>query len=641
MIINHLISTHGQQCSACAYSQHSGVFDLPSNFVVVMNCEPSPIISSTQIDAKVWELATNKDLLGKLSGILTYKENVNIKDIQNVLNEYFSYIKTLLNNRDNRYCMYFDTCPNMQVMREDKIFKSGVYTLPVEITTNLPHKKILTHQDFKDFSKAPYRGATDPIVNFLAPTYIDQSKYKIVTYGIKQDHSDLSYHGTQNNTLQQYVNYINHKTNGTGFHVIFFVACACGKTDPSRFRSELTNSKEKFLYKLMSYFLTHINNNLCTLSLDLINEKILDNSDSNIIEWRNKFESAVESTTCKNAKKTTTNTGTNTNASTNASTNTNSFPNSNTKANVMTYDNDEPPSLTLKTVATNAKKDIEFPRKDIRIWLEYIGYVIAEINKTSHNEFKLIIQDNDSDKNTKVTIKEDGKQEESIILYWKDNFNFDIKYNLFAKYETNKFFTYNKTNDTYSVTVTLAPMQTTNAQPTTVISISSSVLEDKNQINRRKFQFSKDQTESFVSAIENAVEGTKFKTHILRENGIFLNLEEGETILDFIRFYKSSHADAYYVISPGNKGVSYFIVTEEDNTLTITLNTDKMQQGGFILHKNKVYVAQGKKKFLVKLDKHQQPFIHVKANKVLLTNIMRLKQQDEKHQNKKCQKLQK
>lgn len=614
MIINHLISTHGQQCSICPYGQDSNVFDLPENFVVVMNCKPTAILASPEIDAKVWEFATNKGLQDKLSNILL---DGSIKKTKQILKEYLEYIQAILNKGENEYCMYFDQCPNMQVMREDKIFKSGVYTLPVEITYR-PQNKQLTSKQFEDFSKSSYHGAQDIIANFLTPTYVDQSNYKITTYGIKQDHSDLSRYGVKNNTLQKYVNYINQKTNGKGFHVVFFVACACGKLDHTGYISELQNSNEKFLYKLMAYVLRQIDNNLCILSLDLINDTTQQSKGAG---WRKRFEEAVENTTCKNEKKLTTKSGTNTNSKTNA------FQQSNTKANAIPYE--EPLSLTLMTTTEDATENIEFERSDVRTWLLYVGQVINELNKTSPNKLEISIQDNDDKNCTQVIIK-DREVEEIIELKYTKNYNFSVKRYFFDRNESNRFFTYNKSKNTYTVTVT--PERKINATQANNISIFSTDNEDN------AYKFTEHMLKSFLEEIKKAVDNTGYEIEVTdSDTYVEYKVNGGGKLFDFVRFYKKDNnfVMKWYGSRPAG---THFNVKKDGNTLTVTFNTMNAQQGGFVLHKNKVYVAQGNKKFIVKLDGQHRPFIQVKSNKVLLTDIMHLKEENEKRVNIKSRK---
>lgn len=629
MIYNHLISTHGAQCTSCAWSPKKDVFKLPPNVVVVMNCYNTTINSNDVIDAKVWQLATNKNLMNALKDIVNASSTTN--QIMDTVTTYISILNMLLNgNGRNKYCMYFDECPNMFIAKETKTFRSGIYSLPVSIihetkAQQTQRKRELTEDDFGYYPFNDVR-TNELIHDFLIPSSTSnpywKDSYKIKSYGVRENEEDLSSNYLENNTLRAIIEDINTNSGGNGFHVVLFVACACGGIDPTPYQTELYNNKSqyeapiaKFTLKFMNYLVNHINRTVCTQTLCTIVPEILARSDisNNDPQTLSSIENSLNEGYCK-------------------------------KPTPVVYQNNTKVSTTSEClylsaigVDTNSSRVI-FDRKHIKDWIIRVRGILPvgwtldvydiEDDYQNINENYVLLQ-----------FLENGLLTDELKLFFDSSYNFAVKQTDFTTPKNNRHILYKNQNGNYHILYkpSCANQIQSNTSQYTVLKneiINNVHVKEpitlSSDLDNKEFNalfFDKSAVDAFIGQLKQSGCMT---VNIIDNKRIDVNNISSKQ-LDNLNFIIVRNDDTKYMIykyqlfDPQNlfksQNFKNFSVRQEHDIVTIHFECSQ-QQGGFIMENGKVFLVNANKKHLVQLDKQQRAIIKIKGKNVLLKDII-------------------
>ena len=670
MIYNHLISTHGAQCTTCAWSPtpNKDVFKLPPNVVVVMNCYNTVINSSDVIDAKVWQLATDKDLMMKLKNIVNGESTT--EQIMNTVTEYITALKTLLNgNSQNRYCMYFDECPNMNISKETRLFRSGLYTLPVtiqatqkNITTQQIQRQQLITNDFSNYPSNDSR-TRSMVDTFLIPGSMtlnphQQTNFKIKSYGVREHEHDLSFNHLENDTLRAIIDDINENSGGNGFHVILFIACACGKIDPTPYRTEMTpdpnnRSISKFILKFLGYLVNYVNhtfseNKLCTIVPETLAQKNI-----SVIDPQGSFEitKALEDGYCKT-------------------------PALQTANNAKVFNVKIEPTclyLSSSTILPNGK--VMFKREDIKDWVLQVRQTLPQ--GWILDVYDMIKPGNFLEQNyVSVELIEGNNVVDEIKFNFDSSSNFTIEQTAFTSPNNNLNILFKLNNGNYTIVYQPSCLET--HPPNTYYNTPNNATLPVQSIN------------TYHNTQNNLTLPAETHTHIhslpIRDNDLFaffkpqdidnfiklvedskcIDVEKGKSaiyvgdgISEYCAFIKPNGENSNYAVNKSElqdavdkserqeleplikKNKKLSVIKSPGEPLTYTITFDCVhQQGGFVLEKGKVFLVNASKKHLVQLDKQQQAIIKVKGKDVLLKDLI-VAQKEPKKTSTKSQKTNK
>ena len=504
----------------------------------------------------------------------------------------------------------------MFIAKETQTFRSGIYSLPVSIhasNSRTRNQRQLTEEDFGGY---PFNDITTNslVHDFLIPssTYWNNT-FKIKSYGVRENEDDLSANIFENNTLRTIIDDINKNSGDNGFHIVLFVACACGGINPKQYRTEFFSTTQesltqKFIGKFMKYLVNHVNRTVCTQTLcNIVPETLarynIQNSD---------IEKALSEGYCKKAEK-----GSHV---------------LNTKAS------SEPRCLYLSAIEVDEYK-VFFDRKHIKDWIIGVKSVLP-IGWT------LDVYDiEDEGKNIEqnyvlLRFIADGVLTDEFHLYFDPSYNFTIPKSAFLsssqinnqhilfKLDNGKYQIMYKPSCVYPSSQTISNVNTY-AYTNESMQISSIGFDNMNNVVFNKTD---------VDMLVNYISASKCIPVTISTKTIQLGTRNRDIVsftnIDNQRYYVWRYQLDMPKISFQNLSVFF-----KDGLYTITLNCTP-QQGGFVLENGKVFLVNTNKKHLVQLDKQQQAIIKVKGKNVLIKDII-VKQNKPKTTSTKPQKTNK
>lgn len=125
------------------------IIELPPNVVVLMKCNDNVPDRNITPLAYLWALATNTNpqLFFATQNIMNSN---NVQEVIAILTLYFARVGDILNNANDKYCIYTNECPNV-VFRCVSNPICGRYQLPVSVST--ANGEQITSTDFETIAR--------------------------------------------------------------------------------------------------------------------------------------------------------------------------------------------------------------------------------------------------------------------------------------------------------------------------------------------------------------------------------------------------------------------------------------------------------------------------------------------------------
>lgn len=142
-----LISSHGGHC---VRDKGAAVIKLPSNVIVLMNCDNALTYSDAHYDSAFWAFATDNKLHLSMA-----KNKIDVNSFGKFLKG-LEPLNGMVGKDVNNFCVFTDKCPDLLVTFEAKNFRSGIFTLPTKIIIKDEKMKQdvgVTHSMFAKFAE--------------------------------------------------------------------------------------------------------------------------------------------------------------------------------------------------------------------------------------------------------------------------------------------------------------------------------------------------------------------------------------------------------------------------------------------------------------------------------------------------------
>lgn len=142
-----LISSHGGHCIR---DKGAAIIKLPSNVVVLMNCDNALTWSDAHYDSAFWAFATDTKL-----HLAMAKNKIDVNTFGKFLKS-LEPLNATVGNNVNNFCFFADKCPDLLLSFEAQKFRSGIFTLPTKIVVKDQIKKQnfgVTHSMFVKFAE--------------------------------------------------------------------------------------------------------------------------------------------------------------------------------------------------------------------------------------------------------------------------------------------------------------------------------------------------------------------------------------------------------------------------------------------------------------------------------------------------------
>jgi hypothetical protein len=148
------ITSHGRHCIG---GKGANTFKLPTNVIVLMNCDNSIVWTDEYFESRFWSFATDSKLHLSMT-----KDKLSI----NAFGKFLAALEKfngVVRSDTNNFCVFADKCPDLLFSYEADEFRSGIFKLPATvIVKNKKTKGVGTKLTSAMFSKFAEKDASLP-----------------------------------------------------------------------------------------------------------------------------------------------------------------------------------------------------------------------------------------------------------------------------------------------------------------------------------------------------------------------------------------------------------------------------------------------------------------------------------------------
>lgn len=146
-MLTTLISSHGSHCIS---NKGASIIKLPSNVIVLMNCENALTWSDPFYDSAFWAFATDSKLHLALK-----KKKLDVNAFAKFLKA-LEPLNSVAGSHTNNFCIFADKCPDLIFSYEHKNFRSGIFRLPSKVVVKNKSRRtdfVVSHKMFERFAQ--------------------------------------------------------------------------------------------------------------------------------------------------------------------------------------------------------------------------------------------------------------------------------------------------------------------------------------------------------------------------------------------------------------------------------------------------------------------------------------------------------